>query len=197
MKLAQLNALLDQELASESAHGLRKDGPLIKVRIEFVCKSGQCKSLVGDALIDTGADRTAVDFSGVPEGVEPSGTFWAQGVTSSSIQLPIYPVTLYFEGTDLPPVHIESAAATPHLKPQGLVALIGRDVLQQVNLSYDGPSGEFALVSAAGPSMSVTSPGVPAWAFATLGLSVGLTLWRIFSPPECPPCELKREGELP
>jgi hypothetical protein len=99
----------------------------------------------GRALIDTGADRTAVEWSAIDDvGALPSGTYRAQGVTSEAITLPAYPLRIEF-GDGLGSVELERVAGTPHLKSQGLLALIGRDVLEQGTLSYDGPSGAYTL----------------------------------------------------
>src|SRR5512143_1826172 len=84
---------------------LRKDGPLIDVTVHTTCASGRpCPPVRGKALIDSGADRTALELSEF-EGVEPAGVYHAQGVTSESVALPVFPARLEFEdglgGVDL------------------------------------------------------------------------------------------------
>lgn len=128
-----------------AAEVLRRDGPLVDVEIRARCADGSaCRPVRGKALVDSGADRTAVDTS-VMEGVEPDGVYWAQGVTSEAVPLPIYRLKLGFPDTALGELEVERAAGTPHLGSQGLIALLGRDALQHGRFTHDGPSGTFAL----------------------------------------------------
>lgn len=145
---------------------LRKEGPLLDVTIH----APGMEPVTGKALVDTGADRTAVEFSAL-EGLEPKHFYHAQGVTSEAITLPVYELELSFPGTKLPKVSIEDVAATPHLASQGLIALLGRDVLEHTRLVYDGPTGEFALATPR-TAFKVKSPAVAVSvivAFAALG----------------------------
>ncbi len=142
-----LTSALERQLTSQA---LRKDGPLIDVTLHARCEDDTaCRPIHGKALIDTGADRTAVELSEL-DGAKSTGVYHAQGVTSESVALPVYSMRMGFPGSSLGDVHLDRVAGTPHLKPQGLVALLGRDVLENAQLTYDGPSGSYVLRSAEG-----------------------------------------------
>ncbi len=140
-----MDQILDAVEREMTRQALRQDGPLIDVTLRAKCAGDvECEPVRGKALIDTGADRTAVEWTAVDGvGAIPQGTYSAQGVTSEAITLPVYPLSVEFDG--LGAVDVERAAATPHLKSQGLIALIGRDVLGQSQLTYDGLSGAYTL----------------------------------------------------
>ena len=86
--------------------------------------------VVGKALIDTGAGATAIDVSVcatldiAPVGVKQVGT--AGGQTAQ----PPFPVSLHLPGTGLPRFDISPAIGCD-LSGQGILALIGRDVLSR------------------------------------------------------------------
>ena len=147
MKRLNVIQAVDDELASSA---LRSDGPLVDVELRFENEEGELLPPVyGKALIDTGADRTAIEFASAEvAGAAPVGSLNAQGATSEATTLPMYAVTVGFPGTNTSVNVI--GAGTPHLTSQGIVALIGRDVLSQSHLTYDGPRGEFALRSPEG-----------------------------------------------
>ena len=98
----------------------------------------------GFALIDTGAavtcvDRAAADSAGlamVDSGFMTSATHEAEVV-------PIYAGKLDIAG--LPNNIVTHRAYGANLTSQGLVALIGRDVLQRCVLVYNGLDGSFSL----------------------------------------------------
>ncbi len=56
----------------------------------------------------------------------------------------LYPARLVFPGTTLPSIDFSSVVGS-QLSAQGIVALIGRDVLQHFLLVYNGPAGMFSL----------------------------------------------------
>lgn len=185
-----LDQLVDAELAEASSKSLRADGPLIDVELYFRCGDGLCRSVRGKALVDTGADRTAVEFTEADAaGAKPEGSYHAQGVTSEAITLPVYSLKMRFPGTDLPEVNIESAAATPHLKSQGIVALIGRDVLEQVHLGYNGPTGQFSLSAPRG-ALEVKASPVSYGVLIGGGVLAGVMAYLLLREPECPPCKV-------
>lgn len=159
MPRAHVTSALERELASAA---LRKDGPLIDVELRATCEDQTpCRPIRGKALIDTGADRSAIELSEL-EGALPSGTYWAQGVTSEAIELPVYSLDMGFPGTDLESVRVENAAGTPHLRSQGIVALLGRDVLEHGVLTHDGLRGTFSLTMPGGS----TEVRAPSWRLA-------------------------------
>ena len=100
--------------------------------------------VVGKALIDTGAGATAIDVSVcatldiAPVGVKQVGT--AGGQTAQ----PLFPVSLHLPGTGLPRFDISPAIGCD-LSGQGILALIGRDVLSRCVLMWNGPMGHVIL----------------------------------------------------
>ena len=99
--------------------------------------------VTGIGLIDTGASITAIDRSIIqqleinPVGV--SNVFTPQG----SAQQELFPVKLSFVGT--PIAFNFSSVLGSELRNQGIMALIGRDVLSRCVLIFNGPAGHFSL----------------------------------------------------
>ena len=107
--------------------------------------------VAGLALIDTGASLSAVDASTVQQlGVQPVGIANV-GTAGGVQQQATYPARFTFPGTNLPGIDFGSLIGSNlagqivagHQQP--LVALLGRDLLQQFILIYDGPMGSFTL----------------------------------------------------
>ncbi len=98
--------------------------------------------ITGMGLIDTGASITAVDVSIIQSlGIQPVGisnVFTPQGST----QQELFPVKLSFIGT--PIIFNFSSVLGSELRNQGILALIGRDVLSRCILIYNGPAGHFS-----------------------------------------------------
>ncbi len=98
----------------------------------------------GIALVDTGASHCCVDSAAVKGlGVQPVGIQKVNTPSGQEDQL-VYPVLINCaEG----PFHYQTntALASDHLAQQGIVALLGRDLLANVILIYDGPRGAFTL----------------------------------------------------
>jgi hypothetical protein len=104
------------------------------------------------ALIDTGADRTAIH----PDALAliaspPSGTIRVRrpGSTTAIRRVNLHDVRLAFGGAGASPargswVEAEVAAVVP--ADPGVLALIGRDMLAHCQFVYDGPKGELLLV---------------------------------------------------
>lgn len=134
VSLRMVGAVLRAELSVQPALAakLKKDGTAIPAPV------------VGEALIDTGAGATAVDTSVcatldiAPVGVQQVGT--AGGQTTQ----PLFPVSLHLPGTGLPRFDISPAIGCD-LSGQGILALIGRDVLSRCVLTWNGPMGHVIL----------------------------------------------------
>ena len=96
----------------------------------------------GPALIDTGATMSAIDLRIAQTfGFTASGTIsvlTADGVESAS---PIYEVQLSGIAGYVQDLVISSC----NVFDQGIIALIGTDVLANGKLAYDGTNGEFTL----------------------------------------------------
>lgn len=100
--------------------------------------------ITGYALIDTGASISAVDDAVIKNlGVSPVGV--TQVLTpSGTAQQNQYPVRFVFPGTPLPAIETTHAIGSV-LQPQGILALIGRDVLAHFVFTYNGPGGFITL----------------------------------------------------
>ena len=105
----------------------------------------------GLALIDTGATLSAVDATVVQQlGVQPVGLANV-GTAGGQQQQATYPARFTFPGTGLPNIdfgqllgaNLTGQIVAAHQQP--LIALLGRDILQQFILIYNGPVGMFTL----------------------------------------------------
>ncbi|KAF3978559.1 MAG: hypothetical protein HFP77_01260 [Methylococcales symbiont of Iophon sp. n. MRB-2018] len=98
----------------------------------------------GFALIDTGASVTCIDQS-VAESLKLPVVDVVNIATAShhSTQQNVYPVTFKIAGL---PASIDALrAVSAPLQAQGLIALIGRDVLQHCTVFYNGSTGQISL----------------------------------------------------
>ena len=137
----------------ESARRLAFDGPLLPVTVSVpaqVASYLQSRNLSvptpvsGYALIDTGASMCSVDDSAIRSlNVPPFGR--------TSINTPggpadclTYPASLSFPGTTLPNINFTDFIGA-RLQASGIIALIGRNVLQSFVLVYNGPGGSISL----------------------------------------------------
>lgn len=171
MKRQALDQIVDDHLAAQ----LRRDGPLIDVEIHADCGDAVCPPVRGRALVDSGADRTAVEFTELDPRARSTGTYWAQGVTSEVVPLPIYPLRVSIPGGGS--VEVDRAAATPHLRSQGLIALIGRDVLGRGQFAYDGPSGRWSLSLPRGRTHVGEPTNLLPWAIGGGALLAAVGAW--------------------
>lgn len=115
--------------------------------VQLLTASGQPlpRPEAGMALIDTGASITVVDESALQRmGVQPVGVTNVLTPSGQAQQL-LYPAELVFSGTSLPRNVFASVIGSPHLAQQGLLALVGRDVLTTGILIYNGAAGMFSL----------------------------------------------------
>jgi len=102
------------------------------------------KPIAGKALMDTGASITAVDDSIITSlGVQPVGVTTVH-TPSGSAQQNQYPARFNFPGSGLPQLNVHQTIGSI-LRPQGIIALIGRDALSNVVLVYNGPGGFITL----------------------------------------------------
>lgn len=134
-----------------AATALQMRGPIVQVTVTIEQNAGkallsQGKALptpeTGWALIDTGASNTCIDEQaakklGLP--VIDVGTILS--ATHQKVPCNSYPVLIHTPIVDLNNARTIGAA----LAAQGLLVLIGRDVLSRCNLFYNGPMGQFTL----------------------------------------------------
>lgn len=137
-----------------------QDGPMLsavvgvsQARADALTKAGQSipKPVPIRALVDTGASCTCIDTAILKGlGLSPTGTVSVVSPTTGAIP---HPADQYDVGLLIPP-------AAPHHAPyilstlpvtatdlsiQGLQALIGRDILRDCLLTYNGTIGLFTL----------------------------------------------------
>jgi len=98
----------------------------------------------GIALIDTGASTTCVDDSVAQQMQLPVvNVVNIASASHASTKQNVYPIQIEVIGL---PISIETPNAIgAALGAQGLIALIGRDVLQHCTLFYNGITGSFTL----------------------------------------------------
>ncbi len=98
----------------------------------------------GEALLDTGASVSCVDSTVIQTlGVAPVGSTKLYTPSGSSQQNQ-YPVRFEFPGSNLPAIETMRAIGS-QLQQQGIIALVGRDVLASFVLVYNGPGGFITL----------------------------------------------------
>jgi predicted aspartyl protease len=133
------------------AVALQLRGPVLQVSVTIEENAGkalasQGKPLpvpkTGFALIDTGASNSCIDEQAAKDLGPPIidvGTMLS--ASHEKVPCNIYPVQIITPIITLNSPRTMGAA----LAAQGLLALIGRDVLQRCNLFYNGPTGQFTL----------------------------------------------------
>jgi hypothetical protein len=132
---------------------LRLKGPVVHVEIQIPTVLAQTlqqqgkplpQPVTGFCLVDTGASKTCVDAGAVAGlGVSPINRVQVQTPSGSTSQY-TYPVRMSFPGTQLPGFEFSSVIGSV-LAAQGIVGLLGRDVLSNFLLVYNGPAGLFSL----------------------------------------------------
>ncbi|MHB8539431.1 MAG: retroviral-like aspartic protease family protein [Candidatus Acidiferrales bacterium] len=134
------------------AIALNQRGPIIQVTVTIEQNAGkgllaQGKTLPtpksGVALIDTGATATCIDEQAAQElGLPVIDVAKMTSATHADQQCNVYPVQIA-----IPPVLILNSPRTigAALAPQGILVLLGRDLLRNCSLFYNGPAGQFTL----------------------------------------------------
>ena len=130
---------------------LRRDGPILEVRIEPVLaaqkvmrdEGGEVPSILVGALIDTGAFGTLAQTS-VIEGMGLASIGTALLTTPSTTKPLVrreYRVRIVLSKT----VAFETDIVEESLTGQNIQCLIGRDILEEVVFTYDGPNSRFSI----------------------------------------------------
>jgi predicted aspartyl protease len=136
-----------------SVHLMQQRGPVLQVTVGI---SGLISTtltqrglpvpapIAGWALIDTGASGTCIDDAIAQQlGLPAIDVVQMASASHAITQQNLYPAVLEVQGT---PIRIEVPRAMgATLGPQGLIALIGRDLLMQCTLHYNGTIGQFTL----------------------------------------------------
>ena len=134
------------------AASLHQRGPVIQVTATIEQNAGKAllaKGVAlptpksGLALIDTGASNTCIDDDVARElGLPVIDIAHMQSASHAKHQCNVYPVTIDIPGV----VNLNSPRTMgAALAGQGLLALIGRDVLGRCTLFYNGPLGQITL----------------------------------------------------
>lgn len=101
----------------------------------------------GKALVDTGASISAVDVSVLERlGTQPIGCVRIHTPQGTDLQ-EIYPAKMLFPGSKLGGVQSLTVVGNPAIAGQGLLALIGRDILKNWLLVYNGASGNVTIAA--------------------------------------------------
>ena len=139
-----------------NAPDLLKNGPLLLVRIEPVLAVQEAMRADGDeiptasilALIDTGANGTLIQTAVVAGlGFESLGTvFLLTPSTLEPLARQEYRVRLVLSED----IAFEVDVVEAPLAGQSIQGLIGRDILQLLKFTYDGPQSQFTIDAGAG-----------------------------------------------
>jgi hypothetical protein len=129
-------------------------GPTIQIEVSIHPSAAQALQasgqpipapVTGAGLIDTGAGVSVVDINAVvgPLKIPPIGTRPIHGVGGVNSHL-LHAASFRFPATTFPPVNFAFVVGAD-LAPQGIIALIGRDVLMHFVMIYNGVFGQYTL----------------------------------------------------
>ena len=144
---------LDTATNQPSGAALRQQGPRLQVEVSIhptLAQHLQTQNqpvpapAVGWALIDTGATLSCVDDSVIQQlHIQPVGIIQI-GTAGGPQNQAQYPAQFSFPGTPFPQMNFSTVIGV-HLTGQGIIALIGRDVLQHFVMIYNGGLGQVIL----------------------------------------------------
>ena len=77
--------------------------------------------------------------------------------------MPQYPGVVSLPGSGLEPTKLDYVVATPHIRDQDIIGVLGRDYLKDKSLAYDGRTGRFILRPADGGEGGVSQTATSAW----------------------------------
>ena len=147
------NSILLDASGQPSAEALVRTGAVLNVAISVhpalaasLDREGRIAPapLTGLALIDTGATMTAIDHNVASQlDLAPVGIIQT-GTAGGRMDCFLYPVRITFPDAGLPGADLTHAAGCD-LAGQGYLALIGRDLLANFVLTYNGPLGQIIL----------------------------------------------------
>lgn len=133
--------------------GLIQRGPVVQVTVSLdqtmaaqILQSGGAlpPPVTGYALIDTGASVTCIDDAAAQKlGLPVIDVANIASASHASTQQNVYPMHMEITGADIG-IGSPRTVGAP-LAAQGLLVLIGRDVLAHCMLVYNGATGSFTL----------------------------------------------------
>jgi predicted aspartyl protease len=132
---------------------LQANGPIIEVELTApvtpIASSGiqpvspGANLIRGRALIDTGASSTFIDVAIARQlGLATTGTMICQ---SASHQYPANQYAVAYRFVGIPNFNVIPVADSPNLAAQNLIMLIGRDLLANAVVVYNGAAGTVSL----------------------------------------------------
>lgn len=129
---------------------LADGGPVIPVTITLSDESQRAynergrqlpQAVTGFALIDTGASRTCFDKdSAIEAGLPVVDTATMSSATHANHQVPVFMGKIILLQTNIV-ISVEKGLGANLSAFNGLVALIGRDLLKNTIFTYNGPEG--------------------------------------------------------
>jgi hypothetical protein len=147
-----LNRIFPQPPGNVGPAALQVNGPTIEVEIavpsalqQLLTQNGQAvpPPVRGIALVDTGATLSSVDDAVITGlGVAPIGLI-NTGTAGGPNTQNLYPARFIFQGVGW--VFEFGRVTGSNLAGTGIIALVGRDVLANTILVYNGPLGVFSL----------------------------------------------------
>jgi len=100
--------------------------------------------VTGFALVDTGATTTCIDGTIAQQmGLAPSGTAKLSSASHQATDCLTYPVQLHFPAWNVALQSPKAMGVT--IANQGIIVLVGRDLLQNCVFVYNGADGSFTL----------------------------------------------------
>lgn len=132
---------------------LRNIGPRLIIEIHvppvlanYLTQRGQPvpAPISGDALLDTGASISAVETNVISQlRVNPIG-ITSVHTPGGVVQQNLHPIRFVFPAIGMLTIDFNAVIGS-NLQPQGIIALVGRDVLSNCLLVYNGPAGMYSI----------------------------------------------------
>jgi len=153
------NAFIKDKDGNPNPLGLRVLGAFFPIEVhippqiaEALAKEGKPipTPVTGLGLIDTGATMTCVHEEILTSlGLNPTGVV-NSGTAAGPVQQNVYPVRIVFPAQgwtlDVPAAGVNLTGQTTQLDPpQPLIVLLGRNLLEQWILVWNGPAGHWAV----------------------------------------------------
>lgn len=134
-------------------HAMTARGPILQVNVTVISSVAQQivqqgkelpSPIAGLALVDTGASTTCIDDEVAQKiGAPVIDKVNMCSASHSNTVANVYPMRFEILGAN---IHIDAPRCMgAALKAQGIIMLIGRDVLANCTLHYNGVSGQFTI----------------------------------------------------